>query len=63
MTKRKESIKKQRPYQPYQVPIKYYHDLERKASEVRRSTGADVKWTDVLKSILEANLNPNQKKD
>lgn len=43
-------------YKSYQVPRKYYEILERKAQELRRKTGNNVIWTDVLKQIIEKEL-------
>jgi hypothetical protein len=44
--------KTKRRYYPYQVPLEIYEKLEQRARKIRKNTGDDHKWTDVLKNIL-----------
>ena len=53
-----ETTQKPAPaYKPYQVPYNLYEKLERRATIIRKETGLEVRWTDVLKNILEENLS------
>jgi len=50
-----------RNYKTYQVPKKYYEIFERRAEEIRKKTGRNVLWTEVLKQVIEKELkNENQ---
>lgn len=49
------------PYKPYQVPYNLYEKMEEQATITRKETGADVRWTDILKNILEKELQPETK--
>ena len=40
-------------YQPYQVPVHLYQALEKEAMKRRMAKGEDIKWSQVLREILD----------
>jgi hypothetical protein len=42
-----------KPAKPYQCPIELYAKLEAEAARKRKATGKMIRWTDILRKILE----------
>ena len=47
-------------YKSCQIPFHIYSQLEELATKKRMETGADVRWTDYLKMLLEQGISSNE---
>lgn len=40
-------------YYPYQVPAHIRNEAERQAVERRKTTGEDIKWSNIIREVLD----------